>query len=520
MYSRNLLNCVLVFFVLLANPAFAISPSAALSLDSWVYPALDKLEGLGLIDSSLKGTRPYTRAEVARLIKEARDSASMVNIPRIGQEILIRLEGEFEDQLQETFNSHGGSYLKPLREARFNYVYQKGVPSLYAAQDRFGQKGRIEANQYALNTNNFGLDYAEHHNLHAIFETEARLGGFFLFNWRPLLSVNDEQTQLTTLHASATLGLGPFNLLVGRNSLWWGQGRNGSLILTNNAKPLDMVRVTNPSPFLLPWIFRHLGPFRFDAFLSELEAERYIPNPYLFGMRVTVKPRPWLEIGASRAMMFGGAGQPSVNLSEFVDLFFGKGTNVSPGEENPSNQLAALDARIRLPLIPGAEIYGELGGEDEAGGFISHKAWILGLYLPYLERSGRLALRLEHADLTHKSRIAPYWYRHGTYRSGYTYDQKILGHHVGGAARSSFGEVELRLPGQIILTTGLDVQVRGTDQDVREKHLMPFWGATWFFGDNVQTSAHYALDRVTNVGFQRDEDRTDHFAHLSLSFVW
>src|SRR6266851_4119492 len=35
-------------------------------LDSWIYPALDRLAGLGLIDSGFTGLRPWTRRECAR----------------------------------------------------------------------------------------------------------------------------------------------------------------------------------------------------------------------------------------------------------------------------------------------------------------------------------------------------------------------------------------------------------------------------------------------------------------------
>ena len=46
--------------------AFAVS-SVNVPLDSWVYGALDRLEGYGLVDSALSGTRPYTRLEAGRL---------------------------------------------------------------------------------------------------------------------------------------------------------------------------------------------------------------------------------------------------------------------------------------------------------------------------------------------------------------------------------------------------------------------------------------------------------------------
>lgn len=331
---------------LLSLPSYATgSPvSAPLPLDSWIYPALEKLEGLGLIDSALKGTRPYTRMEASRLILEARDKADTTQPPPVAFEILRQLERELRSSMDEARGQSTATYFQPLREVRLDYIYQDGPTSTPSPM------ARNNARQHALNPNNFGIDYAEGSNLHAIIETEARFRHFFLVNWRPLFSVDDDQTNFTTLHGTATLGLGPINIIAGRDSLWWGQGRNGTLILTNNAKPLDMLRITNPSPVLLPWIFKYLGPIRFDVFWSELEEDRHIPEPYLAGLRINFKPRPWLEIGGSRTLTFGGEGRPKVEFSEFITILGGK--NLS-GEGDTSNQLAAIDARIVLKSLWG-----------------------------------------------------------------------------------------------------------------------------------------------------------------------
>src|SRR5262249_44927749 len=40
-------------------------------LDSWIYPALDRLAGLGLVDSAYSGLRPWTRRECMRQVIEA-----------------------------------------------------------------------------------------------------------------------------------------------------------------------------------------------------------------------------------------------------------------------------------------------------------------------------------------------------------------------------------------------------------------------------------------------------------------
>ncbi len=494
----------LLFFALCAFPAlvFGAPASPGVPLDSWIYPAIEKLAGFGLIDSGLQGSRPWTRLEAARLTAEAKAQAETEEVPPVAREILARLHREFASSLSELNGGAAESYFKPIREIRLDYLYQEGHPSAIAGSN-------IVARQFSLNTNNFGIDYKENNNFQAALESEARLGRFFLLDWRPLLLVDEAETDLTTLEGKAALALGPFEFSAGRQSLWWGQGRHGSLVLTNNAKPLDMVRITNPSPMLLPWIFKYLGPMRFDLFWSELND--YIADdvtgrgnePYFGGLRMDFKPLPWLEIGASRAVIFGGD-DIDVDTEDFVTILGGK--NLS-GDEDTSNNIAAIDLRLHLPFLWGAELYGEAGGEDEAGGWIANNAWLAGLYLPRLEPNGRLSLRLEHADLSIVDNNSPVWYRHGIYKSGYTYEGKILGHHVGGAAKDTFGELEILLPRDILLALSVDYEERGYDQPVKEEHVQPGVRLEWQPREHLSLMAHYTFDKVSNFGFVAGDDR-------------
>jgi hypothetical protein len=278
-----------------------------------------------------------------------------------------------------------------------------------------------------------------------------------------------------------------------------------------------MFRITNPNPVLLPWFLEYLGPFRFDVFWSRLEKERTVPEPYFAGLRLSFKPLPSLEIGASRTVIFGGQGRPEIDFSDFLTIL---GGNNLMGGDDTSNQLAALDARLRLASLGGIELYGEWGGEDEAGGFVSNHAYLVGLYLPQLEPSGRLSLRLEYADLSHLADNAPPWYHHGIYRSGYTYQQHFLGHHVGGAARDSFVELELILPQDVTLSLGCDYEERGFDQPVRETHLQPALGLEWQVLENVALQADYAMSRVENFAFNAGDDRTFQRFEIGGRIVW
>ncbi len=73
--SRAVLKFTIVLgflFLFLTSTSIA-KVSVNVPLGHWSYGAIDKLKGLGLIQSEIRGTRPWTRLETARLILEAED---------------------------------------------------------------------------------------------------------------------------------------------------------------------------------------------------------------------------------------------------------------------------------------------------------------------------------------------------------------------------------------------------------------------------------------------------------------
>jgi hypothetical protein len=275
-------------------------------------------------------------------------------------------------------------------------------------------------------------------------------------------------------------------------------------LLPNNAAPLDMLRLTNPTPLQLPWLFRLLGPFRFDLFVSRLEEDRVVSKPYFGGMRINIKPSRYLELGASRTVMFGGAGRPTVNAGDFLTIVGGE--NLS-GADDTSNSIAGFDALINLPLLWGMQLYGELHGEDEAGGLPAKDSWLAGVYLPQIEPSGRLSLRVEYADTTQLFGGSPVLYRHGIYRSGYIYENQLLAHHVGSDATDLFVQLGVDCSERLSLKIGIDYEVRGKDLALQEKHRQADLSATWWLDPRLSLTARYAYDHVKNWNFlEGDED--------------
>src|SRR3984957_19362769 len=70
-------------------------------LDSWVYPAFDRLAGLGYIHGAFGGTRPWTRMQCALLVEEATDALLGREIAGDGAgALVVRLRHEFSYEME------------------------------------------------------------------------------------------------------------------------------------------------------------------------------------------------------------------------------------------------------------------------------------------------------------------------------------------------------------------------------------------------------------------------------------
>ncbi len=166
----------------------------------------------------------------------------------------------------------------------------------------------------------------------------------------------------------AGIALGNWMLAAAITDRWWGPGWQSSGILTNNARPFPAITIDRNStePFESRWL-RWLGHWDLVTMFGFLESERAVPEAQFWGMRVTVKPARWLEVGLSRIAFWCGEDRPC-SLDTFGDVLLGNdnaGDNVS-AEDEPGNQLAGYDIRltgagIGLPFA----VYVQQIGEDE-----------------------------------------------------------------------------------------------------------------------------------------------------------
>lgn len=236
-----------------------------------------------------------------------------------------------------------------------------------------------------------------------------------------------------------------WSISAGAVDRWWGPGWDGSLILSNNARPIPAVTVQRhlSDPFDTRWL-HWLGPWQFLVSLGQLEGDRDIPHALFLGMRLNFRPTSSLEFGLSRTAQWGGKGRPE-DLSALSDLLFGKDNPGSAGinaANEPGNQLGGLDFRWQSPLFKAPyAIYGQVMGEDEAGGLPSKDFAMAGIEVwgAWGDHGASWRAHAEYADTAVNGLLGdPVFgitYRHHLYTDGYTYRDRVIGHSLGGDGR-------------------------------------------------------------------------------------
>ena len=500
--------CLLLFITfILSWPAQIHAASGNVPLDSDIYRSLDLLTSRGLLRSHLSGTRPITWAEVHRLIDEAKERIAALESDNL--EIVPAVRDTVKDLEKRVYSRFTGSTRVGTGPA-YTAVHEPGVKIEYLEGDPSPIPG-IKAIQHALTYNNGGIDPDEGTTASMDVEVEGAFESFH-FQLYPRLTTGEKDREFIHSGSFRVGGLGGLELIVGKENLWWGQGAHGGLYLTNNASPLPMVHLSTPHPTTLPWIFKYFGPCRFELFFSQLEENRTVPEPNFIGMRSNFRPIYALEVGMSVMVITGGEGRPDVSFGDLFDILFGE--NEMAGSDR-SNKIAGLDLRFNLPDY---QVYLEFGGEDEAGGWPSKMAGLVGLYYPRL--TGSLDLRVEYADLAYTEEIAKVWYRHGVYTDGYTYEGRILGHHVGGGGRDLSAELTFGMGEEGRGRVGVDLEQRGIHiQPTVEHHtqISAGWEGQYTIGSHdFELDFTVAVDQVTNNHYVEGEDETNGYVSLGI----
>ena len=498
------------------------------SPDARVYRDIDQLAAAGLIDTLIVGTRPLSEREILRLLGEARRNLSRNPRARAWAERSIAT-----DVARYTRNGNR------LYDAIGAEEIGLGSPFRQIERD---PNGRIDATINPLAAYGGGRPLVDGSTSNLETAHSAALGSHLAVSLNPRFTLQfpreGNSTSNIRLQTGAVHALfGNVSIEAGRDYEVFGQSPQGGLLLSENAPPIDMVRIGNDEPFVLPWFLRVAGPIRTSFFVSDLGAKHQIhPHARLAGYHITFLPHPQFEIGVEVADAMGGRGGQAASFSDrvadaipLIDALFR-----THSDFEFSNKMAGGDLRWRVPSWRGFEFYFE-GDIDDfdyrrlRSVFLEDGGYIVGTSLSCMMECGRFGVRAEY----HQTGIR--YYTHNDYplaKDGILVGDPLgprgLGAYVtfdgataGGSYLSFTSAFEVRSGNQYgSLVTGPGstgfhfTQTANRPGEKRAREL-----ATWVSDSpngrfSVQLSA--GLERVTNSRFVAGDNRTNWIARTGV----
>lgn len=418
--------------------------SVNLALDDPAYVLLEKLVHSHLTFTNALTIKPLTRVYAARLIAEAITQrqyeldAGQQRSPFF-DEILEYLTSRFKRELQQIGFLYKARrtepvFLAPLTELKLDTVY---AHEQFVQRDRSGltpnlqgvfglQEGFVPGTNVTLRTR--AVSWATVGDVAAAYlEPEV------MVRTDPLLG----ETFAARVHKGYVKGgYANLELAFGRDSLWWGPAAQGDLVVSPNAPPFDLLKVSTPEPFRLPWGYEELGEWQMTYFAARLEADREFPHAILSGLRVTFQPARYVKFGYTNAFMAFGEGGVALSAPQYVHKLFVPSLDTAG---RTVNGVVAYDVVLRVPFVrhipflEGFKLYWQRGQDNghQADGLLGGGNIIGGLL-----EGGRWDIRGEFVET--RSPEAP-WYTHPTYASGFAFKEFVIGHPIGGAAQGIFG---------------------------------------------------------------------------------
>ncbi len=435
--------------------------SAYVPVDSWVYEAFERLAAMGYVPDASAMMRPWPRLECARLLQEAHDKYNEAEFQQqIAGSLLAALDVEFAHerdlmqgepnrgaQVEDVYARFTGISGTPLRDS-FHFaqtlVDDFGRPYGQGANMIAGVSQRAEAGPLALYVRG-EYQYASEipaYNAAAQQAIASSSTSFGLpYGWN---TISGTTSRVRPVEAYAALNVSNWQFSFGQQSLWWGPDRSTSLILSNNAQAMPMLRIDRVKPLTLPL----LGALHSEFFIARQGGVHYVnlqtglptygsaskglePPPYIWGGSFSIKPTENLELGAAHTTIFAGYGRP-LNLHTFLHTFSntGNGQAVDPGKRVTEFNFSYRVPGLRKWLV----LYSEAFAYDNPLDRISLERYAFdpGIYMPQLPGLRKLDLRVEEVNTNLPGLTSPaYIYSNFHYPQGYTNYGQILGSWLG-----------------------------------------------------------------------------------------
>lgn len=507
-----------------------------------VYRQVENLVSHHYLSPTILGQKPWTRSEVAHLVGQSGRSSPAKKKNDYADLLFKKLTLRLHQELVDLRYIEGDS--TPVRgrlidewEVRGSYL--KSPPAFIRQNVTIGS---ITARVNPLRSYESGRQPTDGWQWATETTHQLSFPKHVSFFARPRFEINAPRTpedSSSEVELQLQTGYGVFeaknfSVEVGRNEFLLGSAEHGGFILSENARPLDLVKVTNPHPARLPWVFSHLGKWKYTLFGANLGPDDFFRYSWLAGWKLSVMPFSFLEVGFAHSVMMGGEGAPDLSLADVTGEYIGF-RPAGRGGENKANHMMEADVLARIPRLRGLNLYAIVNNEDKRDTFTRFvrdgNAYLSGIYLPRLDTFGRADLRIEVI------RISPIHYRHSIFPRGHTLNGLLLGHDLG---PDSFGarfhmRYHIRDPIRLGLRLEWDlrrshdrasqIEADGTPGDVvtvqegpTERRYRTVAEVLWYKKDAHTLRTLVGYEHATNFRFQSGAEGNNILVGMILTF--
>ncbi len=460
--------------------------SANVPMDSWIYPALERLGAMGFIPGQSSSIRPWTRQECLRQLRvaEALSTVKDAYSPSLLAQAHLLMtdlhdELEAEPQFRESL-SFESAY------ARYGTI---AGPAL-ADSFHFGQTW----------WNDFGRPLGRGSSAIAGFSLRATDGRFFFYDRQEvqhspgtaaysdsvshLITILDGPTVQPPIATPAFDSQKPIELYAGiafegnslsfgKQELYWGPTTLGPLAFSSNAEPTYNLRFVSSRPHPLPF-FPSLGTYRFDVVLGKLSGHKYPARPWFNGQKADFNFGDNLEISFTRWSVFWGVGHPITIHSFLKNVFsFNSTGDINGGSGNfgdrtdPGDRKSNFDFRYHLPgLRKIVTLYADAYSDDDPSPIDAPRraVWNPGIYFARLPWLPHMDLRVEAVSST--GLVTDFggfhFFINNQYLDSNTNKNFLLGNAIGRDARAIEGRTGYWLSGRTRVEAGYRQNKGGT----------------------------------------------------------
>lgn len=437
--------------------------STYVPMDSWMYPALDRLHSLGFLDTAFLGLRPWTRLAIANMLQASAGRIDDSNDEQAKQLYLALLQ-----EVQPDIDN-AASLAHPDGELGSVYTEFRGIDGT-PLHDSFHLGETI--------VNDYGRPYESGFNGYTGFSVRAQAGRFSLYYrgeyqhapaamgystaLATYLSDTIDDIPLATNPVQPTLPYGPiaaannprileatlsYKLLgheisFGKSDHWMGPAQGASMLYSDNAQDIYQFQIDRVDPFRIPLLSRLIGPLRYDFFVGSLKGHTDPNDPWVHVEKVSFKPTRNLEFGFSRMVIWGGKDHEPITLHTFLKSFFSF-QNVPVSEKysrsDPGYRIGNFDFDYRLPFLENwVTLYTDSMVHDDVSPIDAPRRAAIhpGIYLARFPGLQKLDLRVEAAS-TDASPVGSreddgrFYYWETIQRQGPTNSGSLMGDWVG-----------------------------------------------------------------------------------------